>query len=228
MLLLIFFFFFFNNNYIIFIYFIILGLHCTSFSVIPEVLYFSDVVGDNIGSIVQTITFLNIEFMNDIHILDISIDGTDASQFSIKNQFTFPIDITIGGSQQINVLFTATSLRELAAVLHIITDSGNATIPLKGLGTKGLGGTNEPSLQQILDTFDIKINVGDDDPTTNIINSDETKADSPLLGPDEISLHHWKKSCKDLGPVLIDILAVFTATTVDPSVTCSWYSIWIC
>ena len=61
------------------------------------------------------------------------------------------------------------------------------TVALRGLGTLGTGGTNEPSLQWILDTLDIKVNVGDPDPTDNAM------PDGNALLGDEVDMPSFTK-----------------------------------
>jgi hypothetical protein len=59
-------------------------------------------------------------------------------------------------------------------------------------GVAGYGGTLEPSLQWILNTLDIPINVGDDDPSTNVLHSDPN-THNILLG-DEVSVHRFQRA----------------------------------
>jgi hypothetical protein len=56
-------------------------------------------------------------------------------------------------------------------------------------GIAGYGGSQEPSLQWILDTLNIPLNVGDDDPETNVLNSDPN-THNILLG-DKVSSIKW-------------------------------------
>ena len=55
-------------------------------------------------------------------------------------------------------------------------------IPLRGLGTSGQGGSNEPSFQQLMDLFRIPIQVGDSTPLeTNLNDPPSTPNDDAVL-----------------------------------------------
>ena len=72
---------------------------------------------------------------------------------------------------------------------------------LRGLGQVALGGQNEPSVQWIMDTFEIPVNVGDDDPATGFLNDD-----APLLG-DEVPIPLFEAAGP--GPVTLEPMATF-------------------
>jgi fibronectin type 3 domain-containing protein len=103
---------------------------------------------------------------------------------------TFPITVAPGATATIPVTFNPSVPGVNKANLVLATNdptTPTTTIALRGLGTKGTGGSNEPSLQWILDTLDIKVNVGDPDPTDNVMpDTDE------LLG-DEVDMPSFTK-----------------------------------
>jgi hypothetical protein len=101
------------------------------------------------------------------------------------------------------------------AVLQVSSNASNArvlSVALRGLGTAGLYDQYEPSLQMIMNTAQIPINVGDRDPQTAVL-------DGP--GPsDEVSMQLLRAAGP--GPVRISALAVFSYDT-NPTVTLGWY-----
>ncbi|HMC72480.1 MAG TPA: choice-of-anchor D domain-containing protein, partial [Mycobacteriales bacterium] len=133
----------------------------------------------------------------------VTLAGTDAGQFQITSKPTLPAAIAPGASVAIGVAFNPTSTGPKGATLQLQSDDGTtptAQVTLRGLGTLGLGGANEPSLQWILDTYQYPVNVGDPDPTNSLLPPD------PLLG-DEVSMQRLQKA--GAGPVTIEPLAVF-------------------
>jgi len=90
------------------------------------------------------------------------------------------------------------------ASLQIKTNDADTTImtiPLRGLGTAGTGGANEPSLQRILDLYNLPINVGDSNP------GDVYLDDPPVSPNDELVMSTLVKA--GTGPVTIEPLASF-------------------
>jgi hypothetical protein len=133
----------------------------------------------------------------------LSIGGADAGQFQISNPPTLPASIAPGAALNVGVVFTPTSTGPKGAVLQLTSNDSTTPqvqVTLRGLGTLGLGGTNEPSLQWILDTYQIPVNVGDPDPTNNDL------PPTGILG-DEVSAQSFQKA--STGPVTIQPIAVF-------------------
>jgi fibronectin type 3 domain-containing protein len=135
----------------------------------------------------------------------LSIIGADAARFAITQKPTLPLSIAPGESIDVLVNFTANAVDVIrAASLQIKTndpDTPIITIALRGIGTSGTGGLNEPSLQQILNLYQIPINVGDSTP-------DETNLDNPAVSPnDELIMSTLIK--EGVGPVTIEPLSVF-------------------
>ena len=132
-----------------------------------------------------------------------TINGADAALFARVG--TLPPAIPAGGSATVPVTFNPTTAGPRGAVLTLTTDSQatpSITTTLRGLGTLGTGGSNEPSLQWILDTLQIPVNAGDTDPTNNTMSGDDV-----LLG-DEIEVESFKRDPFD-NIVKFEPLALF-------------------
>ena len=82
---------------------------------------------------------------------------------------------------------------------------------LRGLGTAGLGGASEPSLQWILDTWQIPVNAGDPNPADSAL-----PGTNALLG-DEVALQKLVRVGE--SPVTIEPLAVFGPQSTSGEVT---------
>src|SRR5262249_19565279 len=108
---------------------------------------------------------------------------TTAAPFAVSGP-TLPATVAPGASITASVTFApgATSPGPVGGLLTVRSNGGTGRIILRGLGTNGIGGTNEPSLQWILDTWQIPINVGDPDPTTAGLPTTNP------LGPDEVPM----------------------------------------
>jgi regulation of enolase protein 1 (concanavalin A-like superfamily) len=135
-----------------------------------------------------------------------TISGTNASMFTVTGS-TLPTALQPGQSINITVNFNATAVGIETATLTINSDSPNnpsVIVNLRGIGMNGTevaNGLNEPSLQRILDLFQIPDNVGDDDPTTTAIPA------QPLQPNDEVTLQQLVKAGD--GNVSIQLLSVF-------------------
>jgi hypothetical protein len=150
----------------------------------------------------QTVTVSNTG-SGTLTLSGLSLAGTDAAQFQITSKPTLPIAIAPGGTTTVGIAFNPTTTGPRGATLQIQSDdptTPTAQVTLRGLGTLGLGGANEPSLQWILDTYQYPVNVGDTDPTNSALPPD------PLLG-EEVSMQRLQKA--GTGPVTIEPLAVF-------------------
>jgi fibronectin type 3 domain-containing protein len=181
----------------------------------PARLVFNDVQG-GAASATQTVTIQN-QGTAALNVSGINIIGPDASQFQTTNPPALPATIPVGGSLAVQVAFAPTSVGPKAASLQVTSDDpdeGQALMRLRGLGTAGIGGANEPSLQWILDTYEIPVDVGDTDPTNSSLPT------SPLLG-DEVPIQRFVKAGS--GPVVVKPLAVFGPDGANPVVRFGWY-----
>lgn len=172
----------------------------------------------------QTLTIQNTgDSALSISTLDLVADpaaGNDQTdQFQITNKPALPKTVGANGTLNLTVTFDPTSIGVKSAILRITSndpDTGQVDVLLRGLGTKGTGGSNEPSLQWILDTYQIPVNVGDNDPATG-----DLLPQAPLVG-DEISLPRFQKAAS--GPVTVEPLAVFGPSAANPVLRFGWYN----
>ncbi|MDB5302461.1 MAG: hypothetical protein JWM97_10 [Phycisphaerales bacterium] len=145
----------------------------------------------------------------------ISISGPNAGQFSVIMK-RLPAKLGHGSSFKIKVAFKPTVEGVCTATLDVATNDPDmpvCSIPLRGLGAAGVFESNEPSLQHILNTLQIPVNVGDRDSSTNTLNGP---------GPsDEIPMQLMQKAGK--GPVRIQTLASYSWDS-KPVAQFGWYS----
>ena len=154
----------------------------------------------NAGGAPLTVTGLNV--VNDVND---STYGSHAAQFAITGAPTLPATVAPGASLNVGVNFNPAAAGPQGAVLRVTSNdpvTPNATVTLRGLGTRGLGGSNEPSLQWILDTEQIKVNAGSPDPTSNAMPSTAAAVGEEVLVP------AFVKAETDT-PVTVTPLAVF-------------------
>ena len=136
-------------------------------------------------------------------ITGLAVSGPDAARFTVNR--TLPVTVAPGTTLSIPVTFTPTVPGPRGATLTVTTDDPAApttAVNLRGLGVKGQGGTNEPSLQWILDTLQIPVNVGDPDPTDNVMPDVST-----AIG-DEVLISSFQKALFD-RPATIEPLSLF-------------------
>ncbi len=170
--------------------------------------YFNDVRGDG-GSPTQRVTLSNVG-KSTITINSISLAGTDPDQFFMTGQPTGSFSLAPGATESFSVGMSATSTTTLGiktATLSISSTGGTKDIPLRGIATAGLGGSNQPSLTRILRLYQIPTNVGEAENATVYPNP-------PGAGSQEVDLQRLVKAGS--GPVTIDVLASFTASGVHP------------
>lgn len=155
----------------------------------------------------QTITITNTGNAT-LNISSVSIakdpadSSNDASAFQIVS--ALPTSIAVDQSATMQVRFTAGRVGVESALLQLQSnDASNATtsIALRGLGTQGQFGNLEPSLQHILDLYEIPDNVGDPNP------NDATFPAQPNLPNDEVLAQQFVKAGN--GPVSVQVLASF-------------------
>ena len=169
-------------------------------------LHFSDVKGDAAAGVPHTVTITNtgtadLAFPTDAF----SITGGGASLFTLANVGSLPRKIAPGQSVSFDVLFTAQAKGIVSATLTIKSNDLSAptrTIALRGLGTTGEGDQNEPSLQRVLDLYQIPVQTGDPDAETT-----DYPQQTVVSGSDEVLLQTLRKS--GAGPVTIELLASF-------------------
>ncbi len=191
-------------------------------TVSPAKVVDNDVAGGTAGKY-HTITLANTGSAN-LRVTGIALTGLDASQFVIAGApaatATSPYTVLPNSAVTFNVAFNPATTGVKTAKLRVTSENNTAKeVVLSGLGTKGLGGTNEPSLQQILDVHGVFVTVGDNDKTTNIINSLTPKA--TLLGG-ELRIQQFVRS--NDGPVTVEVLGVFGPQSAGGTVAAfGWY-----
>src|SRR5699024_4531969 len=95
--------------------------------------------------------------------------GAHASSFTLTSPPTLPMTLEPGDSLIVPVEFTPTGTGPQGAALQLGTSDPQdpaVSVVLRGLGTAGEGGKNEPSLQWILATRQIPVDTGTDDAST--------------------------------------------------------------
>jgi hypothetical protein len=135
-----------------------------------------------------------------------------SAHFSVLNASAVPTTLQAGGSLTLDLDYTATATGIDAADLDIASsDPVNPTqvISLHGIGTAGLGGTNQPSLLRILEAYDIPTQVGETDASTSLY------PNPPAGNSQEVSMQQLVAANPD-DPVTIDVLASFTNSTAKP------------
>jgi VCBS repeat-containing protein len=191
--------------------------NATSFDLLPAPMIFSDIAGG--GATVKPLTIKN-NTGSSLEITSVTL-GTGSSTFSLPTPPTVPFTIPGNGSVTVDVAFSVTTKGVFSRSLTVTTASQSETVQLRGLGASGSGGNNEPSLQWIMDTFALGINVGDDDPSTTTINS-VNGGTAPLLG-DEVSAQVFKRA-NTSQPVTLEVLATY-ANNKSPAVSRNgWYT----
>ena len=153
----------------------------------------------------------------------LKIVGTDAAMFAFSPAPTLPLTIPAGGTLLVNVVFKPTSSTPLTiktAAVEIRSndpDSPFISVALRGLATTGTGGQNEPSLQRVLDLYQIPVFVGDANPD----NTDLFNLTDLLAAPnDELDMQRLVKAGP--GDVVIEPLAVFGVSST-PALRFGWY-----
>ena len=150
-----------------------------------------------------------------------SKSGTDAAQFNIPTSIPTLIP---GAFTTINITFDPSSNGPKFATLELNSndpDEPQVIVDLAGLGKQGIGGTSEPSLQWILDTFGLGINVGDTDATTSVVDLPGGSTYNNLLG-DEVSIPLFERAVD--APVEIELLAVYGPTSSNPVTMVGYYT----
>src|SRR5688572_17785596 len=121
---------------------------------------FNDPVGGG-ASPARTLTLRNTD-ADTLAVTDVSLAGPDAAMFRIVSEPAAGTSVSGGGTFQVKVEFTppsGTSLGVKTATLRATTDASTPRIdlPLRALATAGETGANEPSLQRLLDLFEIDV-----------------------------------------------------------------------
>lgn len=178
--------------------------------------YMSDSKSDTTSSSAQTIRITNTG--NAAMIIDsATFAGANKSDFSLVNPITAPITLQPGERYDFYVVYTASNTGTIrtATVSFHTNDPANAnpTVNLRAVGMSGYGGTNEPSLQRILDLYQIGINVGDDNAANTAFPIDTA------VSADEIKTQ--RLIATGTGAVTVELLGVFA--NQNSATTFGWY-----
>ena len=192
-------------------------------SVAQTAMYFNDPRGGSNSPAEQLVIRNNGTAPLSIPSDGLKIVGSDAAMFAFSPMPTLPLTIPAGGTLILNIVFKPTSSTALTvktAAVEIRSndpDQSFVSVTLRGLPTTGTGGQNEPSLQRILDLYQIPVNVGDANPD----NTDLFNATDLLVTPnDELDMQRLVKA--GAGDVVIEPLAVFGVSST-PALRFGWY-----
>jgi fibronectin type 3 domain-containing protein len=154
-----------------------------------------------------------------LNLSNVQLTGPDAARFNILNGNAAPDFLVSGQSFTFEIDYVAGKKGIESAFLQFGTNDPDAAVvevKLRGLGTTGEGGQNEPSLQRILDLYEIPVDVGDPDPNTT-----EYPSDATLRG-DEVIAPRFTKAGS--GDVTIDVLAVMAGVRRGESMSLGTYT----
>jgi len=177
-------------------------------------LIFTDVQGGG-ASAAQSVVVRNAGDQT-LTLTGVGISGTSAAQFTTSRP-SLPATLEPGASVRLSVAFNATALGPQGATLRLSSndpDRPTTDVTLRGLGVRGQFGDNEPSLQWILDTFQIPVRTGDTNPASSVL-------DFPPASPnDEVAAQLLVKAGP--GPVTVEPIAVFS-NAADPGMRVGFY-----
>jgi hypothetical protein len=149
-------------------------------------------------------------------LIGVGIRGTSAAQFTTSRP-SLPAALAPGASVRLSVAFNATALGPQGATLRLSSsdpDHQSTDVTLRGLGVRGQFGDNEPSLQWILDTFQIPVRTGDTNPASSVL-------DFPPASPnDEVTAQLLVKAGP--APVTVEPIAVFS-NAAEPGMRVGFY-----
>ncbi|MDB5290390.1 MAG: hypothetical protein JWL69_1631, partial [Phycisphaerales bacterium] len=149
--------------------------------------------------------------------------ANESANFHIVNAGSIPAVLAPGGSTQVQLDYTASTANNIQRALLQIQTSDPITpttdIGLRGLGTNGFFGTNEPSLVNILRANNIPTIVGAGPNDVNASNSQYPIVPDP--SSQEVLMPRLIKAGP--GPVTITALASFDSA-VQPSLRIGYYN----
>lgn len=187
---------------------------------------FGDVVGGG-ATASRSVTFSNSgQAPLTIPAGSVSLSGDAADQFQLLGIPSEELLLAPGESFDIAVNFGATALGPQGARLSILSDDSSSpfsSVELRGLGTRGEQGNLEPSLQWILDTYQIGSRTGDLDaaePTIDLTPGANDEVIAPLFtkaGPGPVSIVPIAVYSNNASPALT--LGYYTKATPTASIT---------
>ncbi len=178
--------------------------------------YLSDQTNTSAASKAQNVRLTNTG-NGVLTLTGLSITGTNASEFSVRDAFGNVINtpITLNPNERVDlyITFKATTTGIRSATLNVTTSQGVSQVTLRAVGMSGTGGSLEPSLQRIFDLYQIGVNVGDNDPATTDFPVDTATSVDEVIAPRLVKA--------STGPVTVEVLGVF-ANQVSKT-TFGWY-----
>jgi hypothetical protein len=181
-------------------------------------------VENSTASPVETLTLTNTGdaplSLTGLSVVNDPAQTANATQFTLVNAANEPASLAVGASFGLQVQYAANAIGLQYAIIDISSSdpvTPLAQVELHGIGTSGVGGGNQPSLELILQAYD--------EPNYNDVGeTNEASAyypEPPASNTDEVALQELVKA--GAGPVTIDVLASFTAASTKPY-TLGWYS----
>ena len=126
----------------------------------PTELIFSAVKGTS--SEPQTVTLKNVGTAS-LQLSTLTFGGPDASSFTATGP-SLPVTLAAGATQKFTVSFVPDSAGTRSATLEVQTaGSGSLSLDLYGLGSEGEQGSNEPTLDDVVETLGYNVDVGGSD-----------------------------------------------------------------
>jgi len=180
--------------------------------------FFSDVVQstDSNPSLVQRVRITNTGSVAvSLGSNPVAFTGSNSGDFSVQTSSGFNSTLSPGQTATADLVFRAGAIGIRSATLTASTVGGQTdTSSLRGLGTAGNGGNNEPSLQRILDLYQIPLTVGDSNP------NDTDFPVPPNTPNDEVVAPRF--TAANANPVVVEVLANFAGGT-SPSTRFGFY-----
>ncbi len=153
---------------------------------------------------------------------DGSFATADAARFTVVNAASIPASLNPGQSFVLQLQYGAIATGINSAFLSLSTNDGShpvQQVALRGLGTAGQFGSNEPSLARILRTYEIPTIVGSG---PNDVNSAQhLYPEPPDASSQEVPMQRFVKA--GVGPVTIKVLASFEGAN-QPATRFGYYT----
>jgi fibronectin type 3 domain-containing protein/regulation of enolase protein 1 (concanavalin A-like superfamily) len=155
---------------------------------------------------------------------DPAVGANEVPRFSVLNLSSAPATLSPGQSFGLQINYNAKAVETDSALLDISTNDPvhpTQVVTVRGIGTKGLGGSNQPSLATILRAYNIPTIVGEGPNDSNAA-SDSIYPNPPDASSQEVPLQRLVKAGS--GPVTISVLASFTASGFSKSYVLGTYT----
>jgi regulation of enolase protein 1 (concanavalin A-like superfamily) len=153
---------------------------------------------------------------------DPASSSQDSARFAVLNAASLPSSLSPGESFDLQVNFNAIAAGVNSAFLNIASNDPAQPaqqVALRGIGTAGLYGSNQPSLARILRAYEIPTIVGEGRNDANSANS--TYPNPADVSSQEVTLQQLVKAGP--GPVTIQPLASFDAAG-NPPIRIGYYT----